>query len=169
VKIVLQRVRFAKVEILTSIKNNPPDPLHREIGVGLLALIAFKASDTVTELSWMVKKIAGLRIFSDSQGQMNHSVKDIGGEILIVSQFTLYADALKGNRPSFSESAPPEKAHPLYHRFLEIAQTEWPGKVKCGTFGANMAVTLLNDGPVTIVLEREASNPGPENSDQVLS
>lgn len=146
-KALIQRVISAKVEINGKVAG--------EIRQGLLALVAFRSSDTETELEWMAKKIIQLRIFNDTQGKMNLSVQDVNGDLLVVSQFTLYADSRKGNRPSYIESAPPALAIPLYEKFLQILKNNFSGKVESGEFGADMKVTLLNDGPVTIMLEKE--------------
>lgn len=130
-----------------------------EIDRGLVVLAAFAATDTEAELSWMARKLIGLRIFNDDQGKMNLSMADIGGGVLLVSQFTLYGDCRKGNRPSFVDSAPPGQARSLYERFGKILRSVWP-EVAEGEFGASMRVDLVNDGPVTLVLDRESSGPG---------
>ena len=125
-----------------------------EIGPGLLLLVGVAKGDGEAEASWLAEKIAGLRIFNDDEGKMNRSVKDIGGEILAVSQFTLLADTRKGKRPSFVGAAPPEEAELLFDYFCEKLRTVGVRSVWTGSFGAMMDVTLTNDGPVTIVLER---------------
>lgn len=132
-----------------------------EIERGLVVLAAFAPGDTTAELEWMARKLVKLRIFNDDEGKMNLSLSDVGGGILLVSQFTLYGDSRKGARPSFVGSAPPERARALYAGFGDILRREWP-EVAEGEFGASMAVSLVNDGPVTLVLDREA--PGPEVS-----
>lgn len=155
---LIQRVSFAKVEIVFSPKSsaeNNIDSRSREISKGLLIFVAFKTSDTDAELEWMAKKIIRLRIFNDEQGKLNLSLEEIKGELLIVSQFTLYADSRKGNRPSFEDSASPSVALPLYEKFLQTVRTQFTGKVTSGEFGVEMRVHLLNDGPVTILLEKE--------------
>ena len=129
---------------------------------GLVVLVAFSATDTEAELSWMARKLAGLRIFNDDQDKMNLALGDVGGGILLVSQFTLYGDCRKGNRPSFIGSAPPELARSLYTRFGRILRGIWP-EVAEGEFGAMMQVELLNEGPVTLVIDREALRPAPES------
>jgi len=144
-KVVVQRVSRASVSIDAS--------LHSVIGRGLLLLVGIGRSDTGEELSWMIRKISNLRIFEDDSGKMNLSVKEIGGSILAVSQFTLYADTSRGNRPGFSEAAPPEEALVLFDRFVEGLRRESGCSVETGSFGADMQVELLNDGPVTIILE----------------
>ncbi|MCP4574292.1 MAG: D-tyrosyl-tRNA(Tyr) deacylase [bacterium] len=123
---------------------------------GLVILAAFAPGDTETELAWMARKLPGLRIFPDDQDRMNLSLHDVGGGILLVSQFTLYGDCRKGNRPSFIGSAPPADAERLYNRFAELLRAAWP-EVAEGVFGAMMQVDLVNQGPVTLVLDREAN------------
>lgn len=148
---LLQRVSRASVDV-----DN-----HRigEIGPGLLILLGVHTSDTRAEAEWLARKCAKLRIFPDQDGMMNLSVKDAGGEALVVSQFTLYGDASKGNRPSFMESARPEQAEPLYEAFCDLLGTELGTPVATGEFGAMMDVSLINDGPVTIHLERRSDAP----------
>lgn len=123
---------------------------------GLVVLAGFAPGDTEKELSWMARKLPRLRIFRDDEDRMNLSLADIGGGILLVSQFTLYGDCRKGQRPSFVASAPAEQARDLYVRFGELLRAEWP-EVSEGVFGAMMDVSLTNDGPVTLILEREAA------------
>jgi D-tyrosyl-tRNA(Tyr) deacylase len=144
-RVVVQRVSRASVSI--------GGALHSEIGTGLLLLVGIGRNDTAADLGWMSRKIPAMRIFEDGAGKMNLSVKDIGGAILAVSQFTLYADASRGNRPGFSEAAPPEAARELFGRFVESLRRESGAPVQTGSFGADMQVSLLNDGPVTIILE----------------
>lgn len=144
-KTVVQRVREASVTI--------GGALHSSIGAGLLVLAGISREDTEADLAWMSRKIPNLRIFEDDEGKMNRSLKDMDGELLIVSQFTLYADASRGNRPGFSESAPPEVARALFDRFVESIRNEAACPVETGVFGADMQVSLINDGPVTIILE----------------
>ena len=130
----------------------------RETGAierGLVVLAAFSATDTDAELSWMARKLVGLRIFNDDQGKMNLSLGEVGGQILLISQFTLYGDCRKGNRPSFIGSAAPDPARLLYEQFGETLRKAWP-EVAEGEFGAMMRVELVNDGPVTLVIDREA-------------
>ena len=123
------------------------------IGPGLLLLVGFRHEDAEPALDWMVEKVCGLRIFADDEGKMNRSLLDNGGELLVVSQFTLYGDVAKGKRPSFIDAARPETAIPLYERFVAKLR-ERVAKVETGEFGADMAVALVNDGPVTIWLEK---------------
>jgi len=123
------------------------------IGRGAVVLVGFTHSDSEEQLTWMADKIVGLRIFADDEDKMNRSIIDDGGELLVVSQFTLYGDALKGRRPSFVDAARPEQAIPLYERFLALLRERGP-TVATGEFGAMMEVELVNDGPVTLWLER---------------
>jgi D-tyrosyl-tRNA(Tyr) deacylase len=142
---VIQRVQNASVSI--SGKE------YSVIGQGLLLLIGFEDTDDAGDIEWLCNKIANLRIFADNEDKMNLSVMDIGGEILSVSQFTLFASTKKGNRPSFTRSAKPENAIPMYDQF-NIRLGEIIGKqVKTGVFGAMMDIALINDGPVTIVID----------------
>ena len=141
---VIQRVEQAEVKI-----DN--EPVGR-IGAGLLVLLAVHAEDTEDKIEKLARKIVNLRIFSDQNGKMNRSIRETKGEILVVSQFTLYGDTGKGNRPSFIESARPEKAIPYYERFIEVLKNQGI-MVASGRFGAVMAVSLTNDGPVTIIID----------------
>lgn len=124
------------------------------IGPGLLVFVGVARGDDAAAVRWMAEKIVHLRIFEDSAGKMNRTVEDIGGGILVVSQFTLYGDAAKGNRPSFIAAAPPEVAKPLYEDFVGVLASMTSLPVATGSFGAAMEVALVNDGPVTILLER---------------
>ncbi|GAP11517.1 D-tyrosyl-tRNA(Tyr) deacylase [Bellilinea caldifistulae] len=142
---VIQRVRRGAVSV--------DGRRIAEIGKGLVILIGVGPTDTPETAQALARKIAQLRIFEDDQGKMNLSLLDIGGEALVVSQFTLYADARKGNRPSFTDSAPPEIAAPLVERFAGFLR-ELGIPVQCGEFGAHMLVEIENDGPVTIWLEK---------------
>ena len=144
-RIVVQRVRRAKVLINSKI--------YSEIGKGLLVLLGIEKGDDLAKADWLAKKICNLRIFSDSKEKMNLSVKDVNGEILIVSQFTLASCIKKGNRPSFSNAAPEDEAVSMYKYFIKKVSDEI-GNVKTGVFGANMQIELVNDGPVTFILER---------------
>ena len=144
-RVVIQRVKKANV----SIDNN----IVGEINQGLMILLGIENEDTENDIKWLVQKILGLRIFSDAEGKMNLSILDIHGEILIISQFTLYASTVKGNRPSFLKSAKPDFAIPLYHKFLDTMHTETSLKIETGQFGADMQVSLINDGPVTIMID----------------
>lgn len=142
-KIVIQRVSQANVKIENNIVGN--------IDKGLMLLIGIEDDDTTADADWLINKILNLRIFNDENGKMNCSVKDIFGEILCVSQFTLISDYKKGHRPSFIKAAKPEKAFPLFEYFKQEI-TKSGLKIESGIFGADMKVSLLNDGPVTIVM-----------------
>jgi D-aminoacyl-tRNA deacylase len=144
-RVVVQRVSQAAVTIDGMEKSR--------IQMGLLILLGIEMEDTREDIEWLCKKITALRIFSDADGLMNLSVQDIEGEMIVVSQFTLYASTKKGNRPSFIRAARPEQAIPLYEQFVEILQNESSRPVFTGTFGADMKVSLLNDGPVTIIMD----------------
>lgn len=124
-----------------------------EINAGLLVLLGVTETDTPKEAAWLASKVVNMRIFNDAEGKMNLSLLDIGGEALVVSQFTLYADARKGNRPSYVQAARPEKAKPLYEFFVAEIQKLTGKPVPTGIFGADMKVSLINDGPVTLILE----------------
>lgn len=146
----IQRVAEASVTV-------DGQPLS-SIGKGLLVLLGVTHTDTEKDVEWLARKIPALRIFRDEKDQMNLSVMDIGGSIIVVSQFTLYADAAKGNRPSFIAAARPELAEPLYEKLVaKLRETLGADRVGTGRFGADMAVRLLNDGPVTILLERSSA------------
>ncbi len=145
-RVLLQRVEEASVEIDSSILSS--------IKKGLLLFLGIEAEDTSEDIAWLVKKITALRIFSDEEGKMNLSIKDIAGELLVVSQFTLHASTKKGNRPSFIKAARPELATPLYEKFkVQLEEELGKAKVKSGVFGADMKVSLVNNGPVTIWLD----------------
>ena len=142
-KIVVQRVKKAQVSIEGQVRG--------KINQGLLLLVGVGPEDQEEDLDYAVRKLVNMRIFSDAEGKMNLSVKDIEGEILSISQFTLYADTKKGNRPAFTGAAKPNLASQLYDDFNELLSREIP--VKTGVFAADMQVALVNDGPVTIVLD----------------
>lgn len=146
-RVVLQRVTSARVTVEERVTG--------QIGAGLLLLVGFRPGDDEAVLGWMAEKLVGLRIFGDSEGKMNLSLEDVGGDVLVVSQFTLYGDTRKGRRPSFVDAAPPSEAIPLYRRFLDVLRERLPAsRVEEGEFGAMMSVALVNDGPVTLILER---------------
>lgn len=145
-RVVLQRVSRAEVRIGGRTVGR--------IGPGFLLLVGLRADDTEEKLRWMAEKVIGLRLFPDADGKMNLGLEDVGGGLLVVSQFTLYGDARKGRRPSFIEAAPPAVAVPLYERFVQLLREQAPGPVETGEFGAMMEVELVNDGPVTLILER---------------
>ncbi|HEY3863318.1 MAG TPA: D-aminoacyl-tRNA deacylase [Verrucomicrobiae bacterium] len=142
---VIQRVSSASVAIGGAVKG--------AIGRGLLVLLAVEETDGAEDVEWLSGKIARLRIFTDDQGLMNLSAREAGGSILVISQFTLFASTKKGNRPSFSRSARPEIAVPLYEQFLARLASEFGEPIQTGEFGADMKVSLLNDGPVTIIID----------------
>ncbi len=144
-KLVIQRVKNASV----TVENN----VVGKIGLGFLVLLGIGPEDTTQTADYLVQKLIKLRIFEDENNKMNLSIKDIKGELLIVSQFTLYADCSGGNRPSFVNAAKPDKANELYEYFISQCKKENP-VVEHGIFGADMQVNLLNDGPVTIILEK---------------
>jgi D-tyrosyl-tRNA(Tyr) deacylase len=145
VRLVLQRVSRARVDVAGRTVG--------EIGVGYLVLAGFAPGDSDDQLAWMAEKLHGLRLFPDDEGKMNRSLDEVGGGVLVVSQFTLYGDARKGRRPSFIGAAPPAQAEALYERFVALLRQRGL-EVATGAFGAMMAVELVNDGPVTLLLER---------------
>ena len=147
-RVVIQRVSAASVTIDGQVKSS--------IGTGLLFLLGIEPADTEADAEWLCKKTASMRIFSDEAGLMNLSVQDVGGELLVVSQFTLYASTKKGNRPSFIRAARPEQAIPLYEKFVAMLIAETGIQVRTGEFGADMKVSLVNDGPVTIIIDSQA-------------
>lgn len=144
-RVLLQRVARAEVRVETEVVGR--------IDRGLLLLVGFTHADTDDQLIWMADKVVGIRVFPDDEDKMNRSVVDVGGAVLVVSQFTLYGDAVKGRRPSFIDAARPETAIPLYERFLGLLRARGV-PVETGAFGATMQVELVNDGPVTLWLER---------------
>ena len=146
-KVVLQRVSEASVTIDGEVAG--------AIGRGFCLLVGFTHTDTDAQVDWMAEKVSGLRLFSDAEGKMNLGLRDVGGAMLVVSQFTLYGDAGKGRRPSFIAAARPETAVPLYERFVAALRAQG-FEVAAGRFGAEMQVEILNDGPVTLILERNA-------------
>jgi D-aminoacyl-tRNA deacylase len=151
-RVVVQRVKRASVTVDGAVVGS--------IGHGMLVLLGVAVGDSAAEIEWMCRKLAGLRIFADEAGMMNRSVTDVGGSILIVSQFTLYGDAHKGFRPSYIQAAPPPVAEPLYERFVQqmrAATAAHGTALATGVFGAMMDVELINNGPVTIWIEREAA------------
>lgn len=145
-RVVLQRVSRASVAVDGATVG--------EIAAGLLLLVGFTEGDDEDALAWMAEKVVGLRVFPDDEGRMNRGLDEVGGDILVVSQFTLYGDTRKGRRPSFVHAAHPDLAIPLYERFVQLLRDRAPGAVETGEFGAMMDVSLVNDGPVTLVLER---------------
>lgn len=145
-KSVIQRVKKSNVKVDGNVVGS--------IDKGLLALVAISEKDTEKEIKWMVNKIINLRIFSDSDDKMNLSLLDVAGELLVISNLTLYGSTRKGFRPSFSKSAKPDTAIPLYEKFIQLLK-EYPVKVETGIFGAMMDVELVNDGPVTLIIDTD--------------
>jgi D-aminoacyl-tRNA deacylase len=149
-RVVIQRVSEAAVKIDGTIVG--------EISKGLVVLLGIAQEDTEQDALYLIQKLINLRIFSDADGKMNLSVQDCGGELLVVSQFTLYADTKKGNRPSYIRAARPEHAISLYEFFLQELQKQFQGPIQTGQFGADMKVSLINDGPVTIIIDSRGEN-----------
>lgn len=143
-RVVIQRVKNASVEI--------DNKVNGKINTGFLVLLGIASTDTKQDVDYLVKKVVNLRVFSDENDKMNLALKDINGELLVISQFTLYGNCKDGNRPSFIEAARPDVAIPLYEYFVEECKKQIP-IVETGVFGADMKVSLLNDGPVTIIIE----------------
>jgi D-tyrosyl-tRNA(Tyr) deacylase len=158
-RILLQRVKRAEVRIREGSDDHPIERLSGRIDGGYLLLVGFTHADTDRELEWMADKVVGLRLFPDEEQKLNRDIGERGGALLVVSQFTLYADARKGRRPSFVDAARPEHAIPLYDRFVSLMRQRGL-QVETGEFGAMMDVELVNDGPVTLWLEREAEPAG---------
>jgi len=142
---VLQRVTQASCTVDGKITG--------EIGTGFLVLLGIEDADTMEDLQWLAQKIASMRVFGDENGLMNKALADIGGDILLISQFTLFASTKKGNRPGFTRAARPEKAIPMYEQMIRMLEGITGKKVGTGIFGANMKISLLNDGPVTIIMD----------------
>ena len=147
-RVVIQRVSKASVTI--------DNQIYGAIQQGYVILLGIETKDTLEGSDWLCKKIVALRVFSDLEGKMNRSITDIKGECLVISQFTLHAETKKGNRPSFIKAARPEQAIPLYEAFISRLQQSLTMPVKTGKFGANMKVGLMNDGPVTIIIDSKA-------------
>lgn len=144
-KVVIQRVSEASVMI--------DGKVHNQINRGFVVLLGVGQTDDEQDINYLVQKILGLRIFSDPEGKMNCSLDEVNGEVLLISQFTLFASTKKGNRPSYIDAAPPGMAIPLYEKFIEEIQASLGGRLKTGIFGADMKVSLINDGPVTIQMD----------------
>lgn len=144
-RLVLQRVKKAGV----SIQNT----LHASIDKGFLILVGIEDEDTVKDIEWLSQKVCNMRVFADTEGKLNLDIKQINGDILIISQFTLHASTKKGNRPSFIKAARPETAIPLYEKFISETEKQLGKPCKTGRFGADMQVELINDGPVTLFLD----------------
>ena len=146
-RVVLQRVSRAEVRIDGRVVGH--------IGHGHLLLVGFRTGDGSGQIDWMADKVLGLRVFADADGKMNLGLDEAGGDLLVVSQFTLYGDASKGRRPSFIDAAPPDIASALYDEFVRVLRSKTARAVETGEFGAMMDVDLVNDGPVTLMLERD--------------
>ena len=144
-RVVIQRVSQASVTIEQKIKS--------EIGAGLVILLGIEEADTSEDVEWLVRKILQMRIFPDDEGVMNRSLLDVAGEILLISQFTLHASTKKGNRPSYIKAAKPDQAIPLYQKTIALLESELGKAIGTGEFGADMKISLINDGPVTITMD----------------
>ena len=144
-RVVVQRVSQSNVKVSGEVIG--------EIKEGLMVLVSFIDEDNDTDLDWMTKKIINLRIFNDDEGKMNRSVQDIGGDILLISQFTLHGSTKKGNRPSFIKAAKPDFANVMYERFIKVLEQSLGKEIQTGEFGGDMKVSLINDGPTTIIID----------------
>ena len=144
-RVVVQRVSQSKVKVSGEVIG--------EIKEGLMVLVSFVDEDNDTDLGWMTKKIINLRIFNDNEGKMNRSVQDVGGDILLISQFTLHGSPKKGNRPSFIKAAKPDFANVMYERFIKVLEQSLGKEIQTGEFGGDMKVSLVNDGPTTIIID----------------
>ena len=144
-RVVVQRVSQSNVKVSGDIIG--------EINEGLMVLVSFVDEDNDTDLGWMTKKIINLRIFNDDEGKMNRSVQEIGGDILLISQFTLHGSTKKGNRPSFIKAAKPDFANVMYERFIKVLEQSLGKEIQTGEFGGDMKVSLVNDGPTTIIID----------------
>ena len=144
-RVVVQRVSQSNVKVSGEVIG--------EINEGLMVLVSFVDEDNDTDLGWMTKKIINLRIFNDDEGKMNRSIKDVGGDILLISQFTLHGSTKKGNRPSFIKAAKPDFASIMYERFIKVLEQSLGKEIQTGEFGGDMKVSLVNDGPTTIIID----------------
>tara|TARA_Y100000746_G_scaffold54490_1_gene43734 strand:- start:71 stop:523 length:453 start_codon:yes stop_codon:yes gene_type:complete len=144
-RVVVQRVSQSNVKVSGEVIG--------EIKEGLMVLVSFVDEDNDTDLEWMTKKIVNLRIFNDDEGKMNRSVQDVGGDILLISQFTLHGSTKKGNRPSFIKAAKPDFANVMYMKFIKILEQSLGKGIQTGEFGGDMKVSLINDGPTTIIID----------------
>ena len=144
-RVVVQKVIQSNVKVLEEVIG--------EIKEGLMVLVSFVDEDNETDLDWMTKKIINLRIFNDDEGKMNRSIQDEGGDILLISQFTLHGSTKKGNRPSFIRAANPDFANVMYERFIKVLEQSLGKEIQTGEFGADMKVSLVNDGPTTIIID----------------
>lgn len=151
-RVVIQRVVESNVAIAPA-EGEERSEIIGKIGKGLMVLVGIEAADDDTDIAWLSKKIVNLRIFDDEQGVMNLGIKDAGGDILLISQFTLQAATAKGNRPSYIKAAPPAIAIPIYESFIKQLESDLGKKIQTGKFGADMKVTIINDGPVTILID----------------
>ena len=147
-KVVVQRVSQSNVKVSGEVIG--------EIKEGLMVLVSFVDEDNDTDLDWMTKKIVNLRIFNDDEGKMNRSVQDVGGDILLISQFTLHGSTKKGNRPSFIKAAKPDFANVMYMKFIKILEQSLSKGIQTGEFGGDMKVSLINDGPTTIIIDSKS-------------
>lgn len=144
-RVVIQRVSKSNVEVSGEVIG--------EIKTGLMVLVSFVDEDTDIDLEWMSKKIINLRIFNDEEGKMNRSIQDVGGNILLISQFTLHGSTKKGNRPSFIKAAKPDFANNMYEKFIKVLEQSLSKEIQTGEFGGDMKVSLINDGPTTIIID----------------
>ena len=144
-RVVVQRVSQSNVKVSGEVIG--------EIKEGLMVLVSFVDEDNDTDLGWMTKKIINLRIFNDDEGKMNRSVQNVGGDILLISQFTLHGSTKKGNRPSFIKAAKPDFANVMYERFIKVLEQSLGKEIQTGEFGGDMKVSLINDGPTTIIID----------------
>ena len=144
-RVVVQRVSQSNVKVSGEVIG--------KIKEGLMVLVSFIDEDNDTDLGWMTKKIINLRIFNDNEGKMNRSVQDVGGDILLISQFTLHGSTKKGNRPSFIKAAKPDFANVMYERFIKVLEQSLGRRIQTGEFGGDMKVSLVNDGPTTIIID----------------
>ena len=144
-RVVVQRVSQSNVKVSGEVIG--------KINEGLMVLVSFVDEDNETDLDWMTKKIINLRIFNDDEGKMNRSVQDVGGDILLISQFTLHGSTKKGNRPSFIKAAKPDFANVMYERFIKVLEQSLGREIQTGEFGGDMKVSLVNDGPTTIIID----------------
>ena len=144
-RVVVQRVSQSNVKVSGEVIG--------EIKEGLVVLVSFVDEDNETDLGWMTKKIINLRIFNDDEGKMNRSVQEVGGDILLISQFTLHGSTKKGNRPSFIKAAKPDFANVMYERFIKVLEQSLGKEIQTGEFGGDMKVSLINDGPTTIIID----------------
>ena len=147
-RVVVQRVSQSNVKVSGEVIG--------EIKEGLMVLVSFVDEDNDTDLEWMTKKIVNLRIFNDDEGKMNRSVQDVGGDILLISQFTLHGSTKKGNRPSFIKAAKPDFANVMYMKFIKILEQSLGKGIQTGEFGGDMKVSLINDGPTTIIIDSKS-------------